>query len=173
MKPLPILEYPAAILGQPSSKVPTITPDIKKLIDDMVFTMRSFKGGAIGLAAPQVGESVRITVIEYTPEKNEHAEQAIPLMILVNPKIISRSSEEETGDEGCLSLPGIEIPIKRARKIKVRAQNETGETIQFRASDLLARIIQHEVDHLDGKLIIDYVKNKEHFIHKLAAAKQL
>lgn len=173
MTSLSILEYPADILSQPAKKVPQITPKIKTLIDAMVKTMRSFKGGAIGLAAPQVGESVRITVIEYTPEKNEHAEHAIPLMILINPKIISRSTDEETGEEGCLSLPGIEIPIKRARKIKVRAQNETGETIQFRASDLLARIIQHEVDHLDGKLIIDYVKNKERYIHRLVAAKQL
>jgi peptide deformylase len=173
MSLLPILEYPNDILSKPSTKVSEITPQIKTLIDDMVKTMRSFKGGAIGLAAPQVGQSVRITVIEYQPDKNEHLEHAIPLTILVNPKIISSSSDKESGEEGCLSLPGIEIPIVRARKIKVRAQNETGESIQFRASDLLARIIQHEVDHLDGKLIIDYVKNKERFIHQYVTARQL
>lgn len=162
MKPLPILAYPNELLTTPTVKVGSVTPAIRTLIDGMVETMRSVDG--LGLAAPQVGHGIRLAVIEYRPGKGERKQDAIPLMVLVNPKIISKSSDHESGEEGCLSLPGIEIPVSRSRKIKVKTQIDTGETIQFRASGLLARIIQHEVDHLDGKLIIDHVKNKERLL---------
>lgn len=164
---LPILEYPNDLLTKPTTKVKTVTQQIKTLIDGMVATMRSVDG--LGLAAPQVGHGIRLTVIEYRPGKGERKEDAIPLMVLVNPKIISHSADREVGDEGCLSLPGIEIPIVRPRKIKVKTQTDTGETIQFRASGLLARIIQHEIDHLDGKLIIDHVKQKERVLRAYMA----
>ena len=170
MKLLTILEYPNPILTQANAKVREFTPELEELIPQMVETMRSVDG--LGLAAPQVGHSIRLTVIEYRPTKREHKSDAIPLMVLINPKIISRSTEQEDGEEGCLSLPGVELPILRARRIKVRTQTKTGETIQFPATGLLARIIQHELDHLDGKLIIDYAPNKEEVVRQYLAKRQ-
>lgn len=158
MTKLPILEYPHDILTSPTHKVRGMTAELSMLIEQMVATMRSVDG--LGLAAPQVGHSLRLTVIEYRPRKGERAD-AIPLQVLINPKIISRGDEHDVTEEGCLSLPGIEVEVPRSTKIKVRAQTPEGEIIQFRASGLLARIIQHEVDHLDGKLIIDYASNRE------------
>ncbi len=150
---LPIVEYPDTILTSPAQKAGPMTPALRRLIADMVETMRSVDG--LGLAAPQVGHDIRLTVIEYRPGKGERKQDAIPLMVLRNPKIISASREQSRMDEGCLSLPGIEVSVRRATKIKVRTDADDGTTVQFRASGLLARIIQHEIDHLDGTLIID------------------
>lgn len=159
MTTLPIIEYPNDILTTPTEKVRMISPELMSLIDQMVATMRSVDG--LGLAAPQVGHNLRLTVIEYRPRKGERAHDAIPLLVLINPKIISKSDEQDVVEEGCLSLPGIEVEVPRSIRIKVRAQSPDGETVQFRATGLLARIIQHELDHLDGKLIIDRAANRE------------
>lgn len=156
---LPILEFPNDTLTTPTAKVGPMTPALNTLVSDMVDTMRSVDG--LGLAAPQVGHGIRLTVIEYRPSKGERKQDAIPLMVLINPKIISKSRETDRMDEGCLSLPGIEVAVPRSTKIKVRMDTQDGKTVQFRATGLLARIIQHELDHLDGLLIIDRCANRE------------
>ena len=154
MSSLPILKYPDAILTTPTQKVGAMTSAIRELIDSMIVTMRAAEG--VGLAAPQIGQSLRIAVLEHTPGPKEDQATAVPLQILINPKIISRTGAQDSTTEGCLSLPGIEVSIPRARKVKVKALNEHGEQVQFRASGFHARIIQHELDHLDGRLIVDY-----------------
>ncbi|MCA9388837.1 peptide deformylase [Candidatus Berkelbacteria bacterium] len=166
MKELKIKLFPAPVLTQKTNKIDEITPAIQELIKSMTNAMRKARG--VGLAAPQVGESLRLAMIEHRAEENDEFED-IPLQILVNPKIISFSRETDTEKEGCLSIPGIEVPVKRARKIKVKALDENGEKIQFRATGFKARIIQHELDHLDGKLILDYATDKEKIIQKYLA----
>ena len=123
--------------------VDKITPRTIQLLDDMVETMRAANG--VGLAAPQIGILRRIVVIEV--EEGEVIE-------LINPEIISRSGKNE-GLEGCLSLPGQWGIVTRPMKVKVRALNRYGETVEYEGEDLLARCFCHELDHLDGKLYPD------------------
>jgi len=150
MSSLPLTFYPEPVLLEPTRKVADVTPEIQKLIDDMIVTMH--KADGVGLAATQIGQGIRLCVLEHNPDKHDPRE-AVPLQVLVNAKIISHSREEEEMEEGCLSLPGVDVPVWRALKIKVKAQDRSGNPIQFRASGFHARIIQHELDHLDGKLI--------------------
>ncbi|HOJ92202.1 MAG TPA: peptide deformylase [Dictyoglomaceae bacterium] len=132
------------ILKKKAKNVEKIDEKIKKLIEDMFETMKFADG--VGLAAPQVGESLRVIVIDF--EENS--------LVLINPKIIEQ--EEENMDlEGCLSIPGIEVPVKRAEKIVFEAQDINGKLRKYKAKGLFARIIQHEMDHLDGVLIIDRI----------------
>ncbi len=116
---------------------------IRKLLDDMVDTMRDAPG--VGLAAPQIGASLRLVVIEYDEE----------LYKLVNPEIIWHSNETITDDEGCLSIPGYVGTVTRSSRVRVRAKNERGKGITIDADEWLARICQHEIDHLDGILFTD------------------
>lgn len=155
----PIIRYPADVLTTPADKVGSISDDVAALIEDMIATMRDAQG--VGLAAPQVGISLRISVLEYQPDDDGVELEPVPLQVLINPKIISRTGDEETEPEGCLSLPGIEVPVRRHAKIKVRALDQDGKIVQFRASGFWARIVQHEVDHLNGTLIIDYARNRK------------
>ena len=129
--------------------VEEITPRVLTLLDDMVETMRAADG--CGLAAPQVGILRRIVVIEV--EEGEVIE-------LINPKIVATAGEQ-TGAEGCLSVPGRRGTVKRPKYVTVRGLNRDGETIEVSGSDLLARAICHEVDHLDGKLYIDRAERME------------
>ncbi len=152
-----IIQYPAEVLTTPAAKVSAITKEVTDLVDDMIATMREFKG--VGLAAPQVGIPLRITVLEYEADERAPDLDSVSLQVLINPKIISRTGGQDEEKEGCLSLPGIEVPVKRYRKIKVRALDREGNQTQFRASGFWARIIQHEVDHLGGTLIIDHAKS--------------
>lgn len=162
---LSVIKYPNKILETPANKVVDFNDELRQLADDMVETMHANKG--IGLAAPQIGKGLRVAVIEYPKQKDDDFE--IPLMVLVNPKIISKSTEEQADTEGCLSIPGIEVAVPRAKRVKVKAQDLEGNKIRFTASGLFARIIQHELDHLDGKLIIDYSPNKDEIIKKYEA----
>ena len=123
--------------------VEKITPRVLTLLDDMVDTMRAAEG--VGLAAPQVGILKRIVVIETEPGK---------VIELINPKIIAFSGEQ-TGEEGCLSVPGRSGIVTRPMHVTVRALNRHGETVDITGSELLARAFCHELDHLDGKLYID------------------
>lgn len=154
---LKIIEHPNPILRGRTLKIKKIDLNISKLIKGMVKTMFEAKG--IGLAAPQVGKSLRLAVLEYSPkrfgEKNVPENAGVPLMALLNPKITYYSKETDTFDEGCLSLPGLEVPVQRAKEIHVLAQDLEGNRIRIRAKGLLARILQHEIDHLEGKMIID------------------
>lgn len=151
-----IITYPNPILREKSKKVLKIDASILKFIKSLVETLRNSYG--VGLSAPQVGKLLKIIVIELKKEKENDSE--IPLTILINPKITFKSKEKETQDEGCLSLPNIWGPVKRSVKIVAQALNEKGEIIEIKAQGLLARVIQHEIDHLNGILFIDRVKDK-------------
>jgi len=152
-------------LRQKARKVTKFGPEVKQLIDDMIETMRKAPG--VGLAAPQVNVSERIVVIE-TPADEE---EGIPaeLYAFVNPEIVKTSRETEEGSEGCLSIPGYVGDVERHTWIVVRGQDATGKPQRIRAYDYLARIFQHEIDHLDGTLFIDHISDPAK-IHKVTAA---
>jgi peptide deformylase len=125
------------------------TPQLRKLVDDMFDTMYSAKG--IGLAAPQIGLSQQLTVIDVSA-----GEEGGEKIVLINPEIVERSGAQ-VGEEGCLSIPGFREDVKRAAKVKVRARNVTGEAIEYEADELLARCMQHEIDHLHGVLFLSHL----------------
>ncbi len=132
-------------------------PAVQRLIDDMIETMRQAPG--VGLAAPQVAASLRLAVIEYAPGSEALPEDAEPpapkLYVIVNPEITARSDEMVDGAEGCLSIPGYAGNVLRHRAVTVKALNRKGRPMKIRAEGWLARIFQHEIDHLDGVLFID------------------
>lgn len=149
-----LVYYPDPILRAKSRPVTTFTPEILELGEKMRHIMQIHNG--MGLAAPQVGDSRRIIVVEF-PGDSE-GKGAIPFTVLVNPKIVTQSSATDTMNEGCLSIPYVEVSIARSVEIIVTAQTPSGEPVKFKAKGLYARILQHEIDHLDGKLILDYDK---------------
>ena len=138
-----IIKYPNKILESKAKKVRNpLDLKIQELARNMLETMEEVDGA--GLAAPQVGESLRICTIRCEGE----------FFVLINPKITSYSREKEINEEGCLSFPGKFMEIKRSKKVKVRFINEKGEDVKLKAEGMLSRIIQHEVDHLNGILFI-------------------
>ena len=153
MSILEIKKYPDSVLRKKAEKVKEITPEIRKLALDMIEAMNQDQG--IGFAAPQVGELKRIITV-YLIQEGGDKSKLMPL-ILINPKIIKKSRKTEMGEEGCLSFPNLFLKIKRAKEIEIEAQNEEGKNISFRAKGLPARVIQHEIDHLDGILFIDKI----------------
>lgn len=138
-------------LRERARPVQAITPEIRQLADDMVETMYEAEG--IGLAAPQIAESVRIIVIEV-PE-DEDVWGSGKLYVVVNPEIVKESREVETGIEGCLSVPGYVGEVERAIEVLVRGTTIKGKRFRLRPRGYLARVFQHEIDHLDGTLYID------------------
>lgn len=142
---LEIKEYGESILREKSLLVKEITTEILNLIRDMAETMYTDSG--VGLAAPQVGISKRIIIIDEEKEG---------LMVLVNPEII-KSEGEIIDEEGCLSIPGIYSDVKRSSKVTVKALNENGDKIEITKEGLIARALQHEIDHLNGVLFIDKI----------------
>jgi len=145
MKKLQIYEYPAAMLKKKAKAVKKFGPELELLTDRMFDIMYETDG--VGLAAPQVGISKRIVVVDSRRSPEEK-------MVLVNPSIVKREGEEAT-QEGCLSVPGAFTDVKRAARVEVVAQDLTGKRVHFTAEGLLGRIIQHEIDHLEGLLFID------------------
>ena len=144
---LEILHYPDPALRNTAKPVQQVDDGIRKLIDDMLETM--YEAPGIGLAAIQVGVAKRVITVDISHERNDpHC--------LVNPEVIETEGEVET-EEGCLSVPEYYDTVARAESIKVRALNREGETIEFEADGMLAVCIQHEIDHLDGKLFVDYL----------------
>ena len=137
--------FDSPVLRQRSRPVTRVGPNEKELLKTMVTLMR--KHGGVGLAAPQIGISRRMIVVEH----------ARGLFRLINPQIMRRTGQKIPGEEGCLSLPGITVTIRRAREILVKAVDISGKSVTIKAQGVLARILQHEIDHLDGKLIIDYL----------------
>lgn len=133
------------ILRKETVPVSEITDDVRKLIADMFETMYASEG--IGLAAPQVGRSERIAVVDVDGAR----------YALINPEVIEKSSGTDKSEEGCLSIPNIYGDVVRPSTVSVRAVNENGETHELTATDLLGRCLQHEIDHLDGRLFIDYL----------------
>lgn len=144
---LPILEFPDPRLRTRAAPVTEVDDALRRLIDDMFETMYAAPG--IGLAATQVNVHKQLLVIDLSQDHDQ------PL-VLINPKIVSREGTEET-EEGCLSVPGIYDMVSRARKIRVQTLTRAGKQIEMEADGLLAVCIQHEMDHLDGKLFVDYL----------------
>ena len=147
----PVLRRKAKAVDNPN------TAETQQLIEDMIATMRDAPG--VGLAAPQVAVSQRIVVIESAGVPDDLPEDVEPpepkLYVIVNPEIVNRSDELVEGNEGCLSLPGYAGTVERHKAVTVKALNRRGKPIKIKAHDWLARIFQHEIDHLDGVLYID------------------
>ncbi|WP_241575379.1 peptide deformylase [Rosenbergiella nectarea] len=147
MSVLQVLHYPDERLRKVAKPVAQVTSDIKQIVDDMFETMYAEEG--IGLAATQVDIHQRIIVIDVSEERNER-------LVLINPEILNKCGE--TGiEEGCLSIPEQRALVPRAEKVTIRALNREGEQFELDADGLLAICIQHEIDHLEGKLFIDYL----------------
>ena len=137
-----IIHYPDPRLRKPTKEVTDFGNDLSTLIAEMVFLMKEADG--VGLAAPQIGEPLRLAVVLIEDQ----------LYVLANPEIIEEEGTQ-TDEEGCLSFPGIYGDVTRPMKIKVRAQNEKGETMYYEAEGFVARAFCHEIDHLSGKLLLD------------------
>jgi peptide deformylase len=144
---LRVLHFPDPLLRKKAAPVTAIGADIRKLANDMVETM--YHEGGIGLAATQVNIRKRVVVMDLSEQRNNP-------VYLINPEIIHSEGVEEM-QEGCLSVPGYYDLVQRAEKVRVRYQNLAGETVETEADGLLAVCIQHEIDHLNGKLFIDYL----------------
>jgi len=145
-------------LRQKAKKVKNFGPDLKKLIDDMLETMREAQG--VGLAGPQIGVMQRIFVAEI-PADDEDNPDCGKSYVFINPEIVDRSPEMEEGQEGCLSIPNWIGLVNRHREIEIKAKTVRGKNIRLRLSGYLARVCQHELDHLDGTLFIDHIQDKE------------
>jgi len=144
---LPILHYPDPRLHTVAAPVAVVDDRIRKLIKDMAETMYAAPG--VGLAATQVDIHERVLIIDISDTRDE-------LQAFVNPEIIEKSGDTET-EEGCLSVPGVYENVRRAERVKVRALNLEGEPFTLEAEGLLAVCIQHEIDHLDGKVFVEYL----------------
>ncbi len=147
-----IVTVPNEVLRRKAHKITTFDKDLQKIIDDMVETMREAPG--VGLAAPQVGLLDRLIVVEYD-EDDEVEDSPKKLYVVVNPEIIKASEETEMGIEGCLSIPGLVGEVERSLAVVIKGQNRRGQPLKFKAEGWLARIFQHEIDHLDGVLYTD------------------
>lgn len=148
----PIIRFPDPILRQATTEVAAIDDDTRTLVADMIETMYARNGA--GLAAIQVGVPVKLFIVEASIAGGD--ENDLPI-VFINPKIEWLSDETETSDEGCLSFPGIYVPVKRALKARVRALDLEGNEFVAEGEGLYARAMQHENDHLDNRLLIDFV----------------
>jgi peptide deformylase len=147
-----ILRFPDSRLRQRSVEVDEVDDDVRRLVADMAETMAAANGA--GLAAIQVGAPVRLFIVDSGvaggPEDG-------PPKVFINPEILEISQEAQTGDEGCLSFPGIYVPVKRGMRARVRALDLDGSSFEAEGAELFARALQHETDHLNGRLLIDQV----------------
>ncbi|NJN44656.1 MAG: peptide deformylase [Anaerolineae bacterium] len=148
---LEIITLPNPVLKRKSRKVTDFGPDLQMLIDNMVETMRDAPG--VGLAAPQVNVLQQIVVIEFGDEEDE----TVPakLYILINPEITKLSNNTLIGVEGCLSIPGLVGEVERSESVVIKGLNRRGQPVKVKAKGWLARIFQHEIDHLNGELFVD------------------
>jgi peptide deformylase len=161
-----ILKYPDPRLREVAAPVKAVTPEIQSLIDDMAETMYASAG--CGLAATQIGEMIRVFVVDCAAE-----DEPSQLMAFVNPEILELDGQQ-AWSEGCLSFPGVSEEIKRAERVRARALDRNGKAFEIEADGLLAVAIQHELDHLNGVLMIDKLSalKRRMMGRKLAKAKQ-
>lgn len=159
---LPILRYPDPRLHKKAAFVPRVDETIRKLIADMAETM--YEAPGIGLAATQVDVHKRVVVIDVSEDKTK-------LLALVNPEILDRSGEQVC-EEGCLSVPGVYDKVTRSERVRVRALNAQGEPFELEAGGLLAVCIQHEIDHLEGKVFVEHLSRLKQGRIKARLAKQ-
>ncbi|HAF63054.1 MAG TPA: peptide deformylase [Anaerolineaceae bacterium] len=152
MKNLEVVKLPHPTLRKKAHEVRDFGDSLQELVEDMIVTMREQDG--VGLAAPQVNKSMRLIVVEY-PEDDSREDADAKLFVMVNPVIVKRSEETVLGMEGCLSVPDIVGEVERAERVEVRGLNRYGKKMKVRAKGWLARVFQHEIDHLDGVLFVD------------------
>ena len=145
---LPILEYPDPRLKKVATPVAAVTADIRRLVRDLAETMYAAPG--VGLAATQVDVHERVIVIDVSETHDQ-------LRAFINPEIVWSSDERKINEEGCLSVPGIYDSVERAERVRVRALNEKGEPFELDCEGLLAVCIQHEMDHLMGRVFVEYL----------------
>ncbi|MBN2086125.1 MAG: peptide deformylase [Anaerolineales bacterium] len=153
-----IISEPTPVLRKKAKKVDKVTSEIRRLIDDMVETMRVAPG--VGLAANQIGVLHRVITVEYAEEPEQPAPEGAPppkpaLYLLINPEISRASREKIAGIEACLSVPGFAGEVERHTEVVVKGFNPQGAPVRIKAKGWLARIFQHEIDHLDGILYVD------------------
>lgn len=144
-----VVKYPDPVLARKGARVEEFGPQLVEFVEDMFESMYAAQG--IGLAAPQIGVSQQITVIDLSFRKNPEEK-----IVLINPVIVDRDGDQYE-EEGCLSLPEIREKVKRSAWVKVRAQDARGETFEVEGEELLARALQHEIDHLHGVLFIEHL----------------
>jgi peptide deformylase len=159
---LPILRYPDPRLHTVAKPVATVDASLRKLAADMLETM--YEAPGIGLAATQVNVHKRVLVLDVSEDKSQP-------MVFINPEILARTGEH-VGEEGCLSVPGIYETVKRSERVKVRALNRDGAPFEIEADGLLAICLQHEIDHLDGKVFVEYLSSLKLNRIKAKLAKQ-
>ncbi len=148
MAVLPILHYPDARLHRVAEPVAQVDDAIRRLVQDMAETMYAAPG--VGLAATQVDVHKRVVVIDVSEDKSD-------LRVLINPEILTRSEDSKVYEEGCLSVPGIYDEVERPDRVTVKALDLSGQPYTFEADGLLAVCVQHEIDHLDGKVFVQYL----------------
>ncbi len=156
MTVLPIIQPDNPLLRRQAKRITCFDAELQLLIDDMVETMTAAQG--VGLAGPQVAQSSRLIVVRLPDNEDsveEYGEDAGKLYIVANPNIVWRSDDKASGVEGCLSLPGLLGDVERFASIEIAGQDRQGEPIRLTAKGWLARVFQHEIDHLDGVLYID------------------
>jgi peptide deformylase len=147
-----IVTLPDPILRRKAKQVIKFDSDLQELVDDMIETMREAPG--VGLAAPQVGIPERVIVVEYA-EDEEDEDAPKKLYVMVNPEIKEFSDETEVGIEGCLSVPGLHGDVERALRVTVKGQTRHGQPMKVKARGWMARIFQHEIDHVNGVVFTD------------------
>lgn len=163
-----IKKYPDEVLKNKTRRVDRIDSDLQRLIDDMLETMYAAPG--VGLAANQVGVPLQLAVIDISSREEQGAKH--PVVILINPEVLSQEGSI-VAEEGCLSIPECYEKIKRSAKIKVRAQDRTGKTFELEADGLMAKALQHEIDHLNGILLVDRLSPLKKSIFRRKAKKML
>ena len=164
MAVIEILHHPDPGLRQVAAPVDAVDGTVRDLVDNLLETMYSARG--IGLAAVQVGVARRVIVVDVSPDRNA------PLG-LVNPRVVDADNERADFEEGCLSVPGVYETVARATRVRVEALARDGRTVSIDAQGTLAACLQHEIDHLDGRLFVDYLSRlKQHRIRKRAIKTQ-
>jgi peptide deformylase len=163
-----IRTYPDPVLRNKTSRVERIDSTLDRLIEDMVETMRAAPG--VGLAANQVGVPLQLAVIDLSSREDE--EQRHPLLIIINPEILSLEGSV-IEEEGCLSIPDYAEKVKRAARVKVRAQDRMGKQFELEAEGLMAKALQHEIDHLNGLLFVDRLSSLKKSLFKRRLKKTL
>jgi peptide deformylase len=163
---LPILTYPDSALKEVSAPVETVDDALRSLIDEMLATM--YQAPGIGLAAPQVGRRIRLVVMDVPLDEDSRTGP----LALINPRIV-RQEGQIINEEGCLSLPGLRCEVERASRVVVEALDRNGKPFVIEGSDLLAICLQHEIDHLDGRLFLDYISPLKRALYRKRRKKEL
>lgn len=166
MTVLDVFTYPEKVLKQKTAPVDNIDGALQAVFDNMATTM--YQAPGVGLAAPQVGISQSFVIYDIAPKEDGH-----DLHVLVNPRIVSREGEILSENEGCLSVPDFRADVKRAERILVEGVDREGNPMRFEADGLLAIVIQHELDHLDGTLFIDRISALKRQMYKRRVKKEM